>query len=120
MRLEITLNFDTRALEVENRSFKYILRTAIMPVARSWLHTPEQYHEMIVLFDLGVFPGVVFAYTSMFDAILDRFQKIFNSKHRAGLMIGESEIVSNIERLALYTLTGDPRVSSAGLEFPKD
>ncbi|KAK3177773.1 hypothetical protein K4F52_009471 [Lecanicillium sp. MT-2017a] len=108
-RVELVIEFRVRDLVRPRRTFHYIIRP-IFQLMRFFLQETDQYVPMLRRFPPAVFPGILAAFSGVFELAVEEMRQRYVDQGRQGLGLALSEGVAALDRLGHYGLTGDTSV----------
>ena len=107
-RMEQILAVHVGRLARPLRSFSAVLQP-ILHLMRFFLHEPEQYSHLLRSFRPMIFPGILKAFTYLFDVALGGLRECIDARGSQGTTVAQAEGVIALDRLDSYCFIGFPR-----------
>ena len=108
-RLEQVVSIRVQRLVRPRRSFRTVLRP-IFQLMRFFLQEKQYYSHILRRFPAEVFPGILVAFSTVFELAIEEMKMRFREQGSRGLNLALSEGIAALDRLGNYCFTGDPRV----------
>ncbi|KAG6104263.1 hypothetical protein E4U13_000155, partial [Claviceps humidiphila] len=107
-RLEQVVSIDMRRVAQNCRTFRVVMRPMIQ-IMRFFLCERAAFTSIFWSMPMDIFPGIMCAYSRLFELALDGMRKRFDSTGQVGLNLANSEAVAVLDRLGGYVFTGSDR-----------
>ncbi|KAG6125432.1 hypothetical protein E4U38_007652 [Claviceps purpurea] len=107
-RLEQVVSIDLRRVTPDCRSFRLVVRP-IIQLMRFFLCERKAFTPIFWSMPIAVFPGIMCAYSRLFELALDEMHRRFDAGGKVGLNVANSEAVAVLDRLGGYIFTGSDR-----------
>ncbi|OAQ59069.2 hypothetical protein VFPPC_12280 [Pochonia chlamydosporia 170] len=108
-RFEQVVSIRVQRLVRAERSFRTVIRP-IFQLMRFFLQEKQYYSPVLRRFPSEVFPGILVAFSTVFELAIEEMEQRFRDQGSKGLGLALSEGVAAIDRLGNFCFTGDPRV----------
>ncbi|KAF5120471.1 hypothetical protein E5D57_013504 [Metarhizium anisopliae] len=108
-RFEQVVSIRVQRLVRAERSFRTVIRP-IFQLMRFFLQEKQYYSPILKRFPPEVFPGILVAFSTVFELAIEEMEQRFRDQGCKGLGLALSEGTAAIDRLGNFCFTGHPRV----------